>query len=129
MREDYKKGLKNFKKAEVLYRKIGDRVSYAYTLWSIGTTYKMLGKYKEAADSFKSAAELFRATKDPRGKIYCMLGSAEIEYLKGNIKKAKKGFMKGLELARQYRFKVEKGYARKLIRAAAKGKGLPVNLP
>jgi tetratricopeptide (TPR) repeat protein len=129
MREDFRNGLVNFKKAEKLYKKIGDRVSYAYTLWSVGTTYKMLGKYKEAVKCFNSAAELFKVTKDPRGKIYCILGSAEVDYLEGEIKKAKKGFARGLKRAEQYGFKVEKGYAKKLIRAGEKGKGLPINLP
>jgi hypothetical protein len=89
----------------------------------------MLGRYKEAVESFNSAAELFRITNDPRGKIYCILGSAEIDSLKGNIKKTKNGLMRGLKLAEQYGFKVEKGYAVRIIRANDKGKGLPVNLP
>ncbi len=37
--------------------------------------------------------------------------------------------MKGLKLAGQYGFKVEKGYAGKLIRSVDKNKGLPLNLP
>src|SRR5258708_22016602 len=38
----FKKALPFYRKAEKLYGTIGDRVSYAYTLWSLGTTYKML---------------------------------------------------------------------------------------
>ncbi len=83
---DYKKALSYFKKASSLYNKIGDRVSYAYTLWSMGTTYKMLGDYSSASDYFKVSQDLFKKTKDPRGLIYCKLGLGEIALLEGRTK-------------------------------------------
>jgi tetratricopeptide (TPR) repeat protein len=80
----FKSALPFYRKAERLYGRIGDRVSYAYTLWSLGTTYKMLGRYTEATRSFQKADLLFHATGDTRGRIYTLLGFAEIEFLKAN---------------------------------------------
>jgi tetratricopeptide (TPR) repeat protein len=118
-----------FKKAETIYNKIGDRVSYAYTLWSIGTTYKLIGKIDRAGKSFDESARFFKETKDPRGQIYCILGIGEIDYLRGKKKKGMNAFMKSQRLADKYKFGVEKKYAGQLLRAVNSGKGIPANLP
>jgi tetratricopeptide (TPR) repeat protein len=86
----FKKALPFYKKAEKLYGTIGDRVSYAYTLWSLGTTYKMLEQYGQAHWAFFKADNLFKKTGDTRGRIYALLGFAEIEFLKGHKPKGMK---------------------------------------
>jgi hypothetical protein len=63
---------------------IGDRVSYAYTLWSIGTAHKMLGDYSPAWSAFQKADGLFKKTGDTRGRIYTLLGFAEVDWLKAS---------------------------------------------
>ncbi len=78
----FQQALPFYQKAEKLYGTIGDRVSYAYTLWSIGTTYKMLGQYTQAWSAFQKADNLFKKTGDTRGRIYSLLGFAEVEWLK-----------------------------------------------
>ena len=77
-----------FKKAEKAYATIGDQVSYAYTLWSMAMTHKMLGKRREALRDLKRCALLFRKTRDPRGSAYAEMGVAELELIAGNIRKA-----------------------------------------
>jgi len=129
MNGDYKNALRYFKKAEILYKQIGDRVSYAYTLWSVGASHKMLGEYKDAAKSFNEAAGFFEQTRDPRGKIYCILGIGELDYLNGNKGTAKRAFKRSLKLAGDYGFEVERRYAEKLLWFYEEGKGLPLNLP
>ena len=88
MKGDYSGALLHFRKATTLYRKIGDIVSFSYTLWSLGKTYTMLGRLDKAAEYFKQAQGFFRKTKDPRGIIYCKLGMGEIEFLRGRISSA-----------------------------------------
>jgi tetratricopeptide (TPR) repeat protein len=129
MTGDHGDALAYFKKAGVLYKKIGDRVSYAYTFWSEGTSYMMMGRMKKAIASFNRSLEFFRQTKDPRGMVYCILGIGEIDYLGGQERQAKSAFLKAAKLADKYGFKLEKGYAEKLLNAFANGKGFPVNLP
>jgi hypothetical protein len=70
MNDDYKNALNFFRKAGVLYKKIGDRVSYAYTLWSMGTTYKMLGEFENAAENhyWGSISRIGRALTDTKDK-------------------------------------------------------------
>ncbi|MBI4686880.1 MAG: hypothetical protein HY756_03745 [Nitrospirae bacterium] len=58
-----------------------------------------------------------------------MLGLGELQYLKDNKKNAKQTFLRSLQVAESYGFKVEKGYAKKLLRAYDSGKGLPLNFP
>ncbi len=86
---------------------MGDRVSYSYTIWSIGTTYKMLGDYKESRKCFKTARYFFDKTKDPRGIIYCNLGLGEIALLEERKKLAEKYFIKSIKDAKQYGFMLE----------------------
>ena len=129
MNGDYKNALLYFKKAGVLYKKIGDRVSYAYTLWSVGVTHIMLGKIDRSYESFKESDRFFKQTKDPRGRIYCMLGAGEADYMSGKIKTAKAKFTKALDHADRYGFSLEKGYAKRLLKAFKSGKGFPANLP
>jgi tetratricopeptide (TPR) repeat protein len=111
---DYKKALSYFRRASALYNKIGDRVSYAYTLWSMGTTYKMLGDYQNASGYFTLSQNLFKQTKDPRGLIYCTLGFGEIALLEGRKKLAEKYFRDSVNKAKKYGFKVERCHAERL---------------
>ena len=84
----FKQALPFYQKAEKLYGTIGDRVSYAYTLWSIGTTCKMLDQYTQAWSAFQKADILFKKTGDTRGRIYTLLGFAEVEFLKAAFLKS-----------------------------------------
>jgi tetratricopeptide (TPR) repeat protein len=129
MHGDYRAALSYFKNAEALYKKIGDRVSYAYTLWSVGTTFKMTGHMDRAVKSFKEAAAFFRQTKDPRGMIYCILGKGEVDYLCGRKKKGTDAFLKALKMTDEHGFRLEKKYARRLLRYSLLDRGFPVNLP
>ena len=47
MNGDHSTALQYFKKAEKIYATIGDKVSYAYTVWSMGVSLKMLGGLKQ----------------------------------------------------------------------------------
>jgi tetratricopeptide (TPR) repeat protein len=76
--------LKNFRKAEKGYAKIGDKVSYAYTLWSLGTTFKLMERFGEARKALAKADALFKLTKDGRGQAYVQQALAEIEALEGD---------------------------------------------
>jgi len=67
--------------AEKLYKRIGDKVSYAYTLWSIGTAHKLKGSTEEAARYFDIADKLFKSTGDLRGRSYAALGRAELLWM------------------------------------------------
>ncbi|MCK5512339.1 MAG: hypothetical protein KAI96_05995, partial [Thermodesulfovibrionia bacterium] len=126
---DYKKAFVLFGKAETLYKKIGDRVSYAYTIWGIATAYKMIGDLKQAGKKFKEADVLFKKTGDPRGKIYCMLGRGELNYLNKKENIARKSFLKAKQLADYYGFKIEKRYAEKLLKGFRHPESFPLNLP
>ena len=67
MKDDYSGALLHFRKATTLYRKIGDIVSFSYTLWSLGKTYTMLGRLDKAAEYFKQAQGFSKRQKDPKG--------------------------------------------------------------
>lgn len=115
MLEDYKAAFAYFGKATRLYKKIGDKVSYAYTLWSLGATYKMTGSYGKALENFNRALCLFRQTKDPRGVIYCKLGFGEIALLKGDDAVAKKYISAAHKESLKYGFAVEACHAKVLL--------------
>jgi tetratricopeptide (TPR) repeat protein len=122
MANRFQQALPFYKKAEKLYGTIGDRVSYAYTLWSIGTTYKMLGDYSRAWSAFQKADGLFKKTGDNRGRIYSLLGFAEIEFLKNKRSK-------GLKYWRQAKTIADKsGYAWVRLHVEALKDGQVVNL-
>jgi len=80
-------------------------------------------------ERFKQAGMLFRKTNDPRGKIYCMLGIGELNYLSSNKITAKNMFLESLELADSYGFKIERGYARRLLKALKNKEEFPISLP
>ena len=52
MNGDYAGAQVNFKKGDGATEKIGDIVSYSYTLWSLGKTCTMLGKPDKAMEYF-----------------------------------------------------------------------------
>jgi hypothetical protein len=97
-----------YHKAEKLYGTIGDNVSYAYTLWSIGTAEKMLGHYSPAQKAFSAADKLFITTGDTRGRIYTLLGFAEVEWMSGFPAKGFRWWDKAKAIADKSRFAWEK---------------------
>jgi len=115
MLNDYKNAFAYFTKAIRLYKKIGDKVSYAYTLWGLSTTYKMVGKLKNAHDLLMKAMALFKTTKDPRGIIYCKLGLGEISLLTGKKAFAKRHLSTAQNESDKHGFAVEGCYAKTLM--------------
>jgi hypothetical protein len=98
-----------------LYRRIGDIVSYSYTLWSMGKTHMMLGRLALSERYTKEALRNFRRTKDPRGVIYCRLSEAEIAFLRGREASARKLLQAAGEDARSWGFAVERCHCRMLL--------------
>jgi len=111
---DYKNAFSSFANASRLYRIIGDKVSYAYTLWGIGTAYKMTGFYQRARNHMMKAMQFFRETKDPRGILYCLLGLGEIAFLTGDATRAKKHLASARKALATLRFGVEECHAQTL---------------
>jgi tetratricopeptide (TPR) repeat protein len=72
-----------FHKAEKLYKRIGDKVSYAYTRWSMGMARKGEGDLWGALAHFDAADALFKSTGDLRGRSYAALGRAELLWMAG----------------------------------------------
>jgi len=107
--------MQSTKKASRLYKKIGDRVSYAYTLWSLATTHKMKGSYRRAFRNLEKAESLFKITNDPRGLVYCKLGYGELRLLAGDRTGARRFFKSGLSIAEKFGFKVEAAHAKMLL--------------
>ena len=67
-----------FDEAERLYKRIGDRASYAYTLWAramLRATRRLPGDLPRAARDLAAAKRLFVATKDPRGLRHVARGA------------------------------------------------------
>jgi tetratricopeptide (TPR) repeat protein len=129
MKDDFKGSLQYFKKAKAHYKKIGDKVSFAYTLWGEGTAFKMMNKLEDAKKDFLDAQKLFKETIDERGLAYCELSLGELEFLKGRLKDASKLFNEALKRAKRFSFGVEIKYAKRLLKALKTGKGFPFNLP
>jgi len=86
--EHFSDALEYFRRAEELYRDIGDEVSYAWTLWSFGTALKVLRRFDEAREKFEAARALFAKTGDARGMVYYLLAVAEIAFLEGHKEEA-----------------------------------------
>ena len=131
MQGDFKGSLKCFNKAKTHYKKIGDKVSFAYTLWGEGTAFKMLSRLPEARRDFLYAQQLFKETRDERGLSYCELSLGELEFLKGGRAKAMLLFKKALKRARRFSFAVEIKYANRLLQAlkSKSWERFPFNLP
>lgn len=67
-----------FNEAERRYRGIGDRASYAYTLWAramLRATRRAPGDLARAARDLAAARRLFTTTKDPRGLRHAARGA------------------------------------------------------
>jgi len=77
MRREFTAALEEFGRAEAGYRVIGDVVSYAYTLWSMGMTHLFLKHPKKAEECLNAAACLFEHTGDRRGTAYVHLAWAQ----------------------------------------------------
>ncbi len=122
MLEDFANAFVHFRKATKLYEKIGDTVSYSYTLWGFSAAYIMLGKYGRASDFLSKAIVNFNHTKDPRGIIYCNLGRGQIALLAGKKALAKRRLSSALNESKKNNFAVEKCHAETLI-ALADGMG------
>ncbi len=111
MFNNYKKALFYFSKATRLYQRIGDIVSYSYTLWGIGSTYKMMGDYKKAQDNFRKAMLLFKKTNDSRGVIYCKLSIGEIGFLQDKKRKAISLLKEAFDESVRHGYLIEKCHA------------------
>jgi tetratricopeptide (TPR) repeat protein len=111
MRQEYNLAMKLFAKAEKLYGRIGDKASFAYTVWAMATVHKMLGNYKQSAEAFTRAQALFRDTRDHRGLIYCRLGIGELALLQKKEKLAYLAFARSLEQAKRYGYYAEACHA------------------
>ena len=94
--------LAHFRKAEKGYAKIGDKVSYAYTLWSLGTTFKLMERFGEARKALAKADALFKLTKDGRGQAYVQQALAEIEALEGHVDKGLARLKRSAHLTKPY---------------------------
>jgi tetratricopeptide (TPR) repeat protein len=105
---EFDKAFGYFSKATVAYKGIGDRISYAYTLWGQGTAYKMVGETEEALKCFLEAEAIFDATGDKRGKIYTLLGKGELACLRGEGAEANKTLQEALQIAEAHHFRVER---------------------
>ena len=138
----YDSALTFFKKAEKLYKRIGDKVSYAYTLWSIGTTYKLMGQLSDAIEYFNAADKLFQTTGDLRGRSYASLGRAELAWLQGKNGEGERRKAEGFAKSGGYAWEYLHAKMMKdgKVSPTAKGqykkmgsvfcpKGLPVNWP
>jgi tetratricopeptide (TPR) repeat protein len=111
MRREYKTALRLFAKAERLYMRIGDKASFAYTVWAMATVHKMQGDYERSADTFRRAQQLFRATRDIRGSVYCGLGLGELAFLQGKPKVARATFVRCQDRATRFGYYAEACHA------------------
>jgi tetratricopeptide (TPR) repeat protein len=111
MRHEYELAMKLFAQAEKLYGRIGDKASFAYTVWAMATVHKMLGDHNWSAEAFTRAQALFRDTRDHRGAIYCRLGVGELALLQGKEIRAKRAFTRSLEQAKGYGYHAEACHA------------------
>jgi hypothetical protein len=103
--------MKLFAKAEKLYARIGDKASFAYTVWAMATVHKMLGDSQRSTAAFARAQALFRDTRDHRGLIYCRLGMGELALLQGQEKIACRAFQWSLAQAKRYGYLAEACHA------------------
>src|SRR5581483_11108607 len=90
---------------------IGDKASFAYTVWAMATVHKMRGDYRRSANEFSRAQNLFRETRDHRGTIYCRLGAGELAFLQGKSQRAQHEFTRSLEDARRLGYHAEACHA------------------
>ncbi len=129
MQDEFRESLNHFGEAKKKYKKIEDRVSYAYTLWAEGISLLMLDRIVQANNNFKEAEKLFKSTKDNRGIVYCTLANAQSHFISKKKALGLKMAKKALSSATKNEFKIEKGYAKKVIKAMEKSpNSLPINL-
>lgn len=129
MQDEFRESLNHFGEAKKKYKKIEDRVSYAYTLWAEGISLLMLDRIVQANNNFKEAEKLFKSTKDNRGLVYCTLASAQSHFISKKKALGLKMAKKALSAATKNEFKIETGYAKKVIKAMEKQPStLPINL-
>ncbi|CUS93643.1 hypothetical protein JGI15_10981, partial [Candidatus Kryptonium thompsonii] len=83
MMENFEKAERYFALATKNYEDIGDKISYAYTLWGEGTLAKVVGDTDKAVEKFLRAEKIFTETGDKRGLIYTELGKIEVEFIRG----------------------------------------------
>jgi tetratricopeptide (TPR) repeat protein len=118
-----------FKKAKSVYKRIGDKVSYAYTLWGEGSLYQVMGKSALSMRDFKAAEALFTETGDSRGLIYCELGLSQGLFVADKATEAVGRLKRALKRAEKLGLKTEASYARKVIRAIeTKPDSMPLSL-
>jgi tetratricopeptide (TPR) repeat protein len=115
MINDYKSAFRNFRKAAKLYEKIGDKVSYAYTLWGFGITHSLIGNNVKANNYLLRSMKLFQETKDARGIIYCRLGLGQLALIDREDSLAKRHIEASLNASLKNSFRVETCHAKILM--------------
>ncbi len=104
----FEEALEYFGKAAALYEDIGDEVSYAWTLWSWGTAFKVLGELGKRVRNSRLPRGSLRRPRDTRGMVYYLLSVAEVTFLEGKKDEAL-GFLKEAEdLLVEKPFRLEK---------------------
>ena len=103
--------LRLFAKAERLYQRIGDKASFAYTVWAMATVFKMQGDHERSRATFGRAQRLFRETRDIRGTVYCRLGIGELAFLQGKHTRAKAAFARCYDEAQRFGYRAEACHA------------------
>ena len=141
MRREFKAALGEFGQAEAGYRVIGDVVSYAYTLWSMGMTHLFLRHANKADECLNAAQCLFERTGDRRGTAYVHMAWAQVADDPGPHLKAARAITAELEIpwealmAEAVAAKGKPAAVKKLLpKIAALGsmwvpEGWPVNIP
>lgn len=76
-----------FDVARLHYETIGDRVSYAYTLWGEAMTYLMQQRLDLAEHRCTAAESLFRRTEDRRGLLHGALVRLQVAALRSPYRK------------------------------------------
>ncbi len=81
--ESFRKAIKMYQEALVVWQTLGDRLMQAYSLNEMGLIYGDVGEYQKALDSYSQARTIYKAISDFRseasmlvniGWIYGMLG-------------------------------------------------------
>jgi CHAT domain-containing protein/Tfp pilus assembly protein PilF len=90
-----------FQQALVVYRKVGDRTSQAFTVAHIGKIYSDLGQQQKALDYLNQALVLRREIGDKKGETITLNNIGHVYGQIGEFPKALEYFQQALSLRRQ----------------------------
>ncbi len=102
-------------KAEVLYRKLGQKGPLAFVLWSRAQAEISLKKFSSAKKRIAESRRIFKSVSDPRGLVYADLGEGQL-LMAQNDPRCFYFFRRVLKAARLQKFPLETGYARRRLR-------------